>query len=384
MKALKIGLVFDDSLEKPNVGVQQYVVGIGEWLRAQGHDVHYLVGETARTDFKNVHSLSRNLRVRFNGNRMSMPLPANKTTLKKLLDREQFDVLHVQMPYSPFLAGRIIRLSPKRTAIVGTFHIMPQTGLVGLATRVLGWWTRPTLRRFQKVFAVSAAAKGFAEDVFSLSDVTVLPNVVDVQCFAVAKPFAKYADKTPTIMFLGRLVERKGCKTLLEAANILAKRQLDFRVVVCGEGELFDELQAYVQAHGLEQRVAFTGFITEADKPRYLKSADIAVYPSNGGESFGIVLIEAMAAAHPVVLAGDNDGYRSVLGDRPELLFDPRSPQALADLLETFLQNKQAAQQAVAWQTAHVRQFDTAVVGEVLLGTYRKVTKSPSSKAPSS
>lgn len=370
MKSLKIGFVFDDSLDKPNVGVQQYVVGTGEWLRAQGHDVHYLVGETVRTDFENLHSLSRNMRVRFNGNRMSMPLPANKAAIKQLLGRKQFDVLHVQMPYSPFLAGQIIRLAPKQTAIVGTFHIMPQTGFVGLATRALGLWTRSTLRRFQKIFAVSVAAKGFAEDAFGLSDVEVLPNVVDVRRFASARPFAKYADKTPTIMFLGRLVERKGCKTLLEAANILANRELDFRVVVCGEGELADELQAYVRAHGLEKRVEFTGFVTEADKPRYLKSADIVAYPSNGGESFGIVLIEAMAAAHPVVLAGDNDGYRSVLGGRPELLFDPKSPQALADLLASFLQQKKAAQEAVAWQTTYVQQFDTAVVGAQILDTY--------------
>jgi phosphatidylinositol alpha-mannosyltransferase len=94
------------------------------------------------------------------------------------------------------------------------------------------------------------------------------------------------------------------------------------------------------------------------------------VFPSNGGESFGIVLIEAMAAARPVVLAGDNDGYRSVMADRPELLFDPRDSEALAKSLAKYLQDKQAARQAVAWQTEHVRQFDTATVGAKLVDAY--------------
>jgi phosphatidylinositol alpha-mannosyltransferase len=370
MKPLKIGFVFDDSLDKPD-GVQQYILALGSWFAAQGHEVHYLVGETKRTDIANLHSLSHNMNVKFNGNRMSMPLPANKQRIRELLNQEKFDVLHVQMPYSPFLGARIIKAAPKTTAIIGTFHIMPQTGLVRLATYMLGAWLRTTLRRFDKVFAVSMAAQGFASKVFKLPDVSVLPNVVDVRRFADVKSFEKYTDNTPTIMFLGRLVERKGCNILLEAVTILkSQTDISFRVVVCGKGELLPELKEYVAKHELEKYVEFTGFVEEADKPRYLKSADITVFPSNGGESFGIVLIEAMAATRPVVLAGDNDGYRSVMSERPELLFESRNSKALADLLAKYLQDKQAAQAAAAWQTQHVRQFDTATVGMQLIDTY--------------
>src|SRR5579875_4032120 len=100
---MKIGMVLDDTLDTPD-GVQQYVLQVGRWLSAQGHDVHYLVGATTRTDIPNIHSLSRNKQVRFNGNRMSMPLPASRKKLKQFLRTEQFDVLHVQVPYSPFMA----------------------------------------------------------------------------------------------------------------------------------------------------------------------------------------------------------------------------------------------------------------------------------------
>lgn len=369
---MKIGFVFDDSLDKPD-GVQQYILALGKWFHSEGHEVHFLVGETTRTDLANMHSLSRNMHVRFNGNRMSMPLPADKRAIKKMLDQEQFDVLHVQMPYSPFLAARIIAAAPMHTAIVGTFHIMPQTGLVRFVTGVLGFWLRSTLRRFDAVFAVSDAARDFASKVFKLPEVGVLPNVVDVQRFQNAEPFEKYTDGTPTLMFLGRLVPRKGCKILLEAAKLLVERNVGpFRVVVCGKGGLLPELQAYVQANNLEKYVEFTGFVEELDKSRYIKSADIMVFPSTGGESFGIVLIEAMAAAKPVVIAGDNDGYRSVM-QRSEQLFRPNDGTELADKLAKYLQDKQVARQAIAWQIEHVQQFDAAVVGTELLNTYNNI-----------
>ena len=107
-KRLKIGFVLDDSLDVPD-GVQQYVLTVGAWMKGQGHDVHYLVGQTDRNDIPNVHSMSKNIKVRFNKNRMTMPLPTSVKAIAAILQREQFDILHVQMPYSPFMAGRLIK-----------------------------------------------------------------------------------------------------------------------------------------------------------------------------------------------------------------------------------------------------------------------------------
>ena len=113
-KKLKVGLVLDDSLDR-NDGVQQYVRALGGWLADQGHTVHYLAGQS-RADGKTVHSLSRNVNVRFNGNRLSMPLPANAGPIKALLAKEKYDVLHVQMPYSPLMAGKVISNAGPDTA----------------------------------------------------------------------------------------------------------------------------------------------------------------------------------------------------------------------------------------------------------------------------
>ena len=367
---LKIGFVLDDSLDTPD-GVQQYVLALSNWLRAQGHDVHYLVGETGRTDIKNVHSLSRNVKVRFNGNRMSMPLPANKTKIAAILAREQFDILHVQMPFSPFMAGRVIAAAPRSTAVVGTFHIAPNSPLVTAANHGLRWLTRATLKRFDQIMAVSPIAQTFARQTFGIES-QIVPNLVDLKPFINAKPLPQYTGDEPVVLFLGRLVERKGCQHLLSAVAKLHREnaELPCKVVVCGKGPLEPRLKIYAQEHNIGHMVEFTGFITESDKPRYMASADIAVFPSTGGESFGIVVVEALGAARGAVLAGNNPGYASVMGSHTEALFKPTDTAALSAKLLELLSDKAKRDQARKWQRQDAGRFDTPVVGKQVLAQY--------------
>jgi phosphatidyl-myo-inositol alpha-mannosyltransferase len=373
MRNLKIGLVLDDSLDKTD-GVQQYVLSIGEWLRSQGHQVRYLVGETKRQDVGGVHSLSRNVRVRFNHNQMSMPLPTSTAALKRLLRTQDFDVLHIQLPYSPWLAHRIIRQADQRTAVFGTFHIVAHSRLVRLATKGLAVWTRSSLKRFDEIVSVSSAAADYARLTYGIHS-DVIPNAVDYQRFQTAQPLPAYDDAVPTILFLGRLVERKGCLHLLKALDLLIRTHPDlppFRLLICGKGPLQTKLEQFTGIHGLSPYVTFVGYVSEADKPRYYASADIAVFPSTGGESFGIVLIEALASGKPVVLAGDNSGYRSVLKDRPQLLFDPADTLQLSNLLATYLTDAAKRRAEAKWGNHYARQFDTATVGHELLARYEK------------
>ncbi|MDB5170985.1 MAG: hypothetical protein JWO35_679 [Candidatus Saccharibacteria bacterium] len=374
-KSFKIGLVLDDGLDKPD-GVQQYILGVGEWLRNQGHDVHYLVGESKRTDITGLHSMSRNIMVRFNGNQLTMPLPTSRRKLRKFLDAEQFDVLHIQVPYSPFMGHRLIQAAGPRTAVVGTFHIAPNTGIVTLGTKALGIWLKSSLKRFDDMMSVSPAALNFARATFKVES-TISPNVIEYPRFHTAKPFEKYADDTLTILFLGRLVSRKGCHLLLEAVAQLAK-QADlpkFRLVICGKGHLEAKLREYAMQQGIEDRVEFTGFVTEEDKPRYYASADISVFPSSGGESFGIVLLEAMASGRAAVLAGDNPGYRSVLHQNPELLFDPQNADALAKKLAIYLRDEALRKQMADWGEDYTKGFDVDVVGRQLQDIYSKALR---------
>jgi len=370
---MKIGFVLDDSLDKSD-GVQQYVLTLGAYYRAQGHEVHYIVGETLRDDIPHVHSLGKNIRAKFNQNRMSTPLPVPKPRIAQLLEELQLDVLHVQMPYSPLLAARVISFADPKTVIVGTFHIIPFSKTESLATKALGLVLRRNLKRFDAIYSVSAPAQRFAKKAFNIRS-EVLPNVVNMHHFAHAKPLRKYDDGTVTIVFLGRLVERKGCMHLLRAVERLhTQRKLDrVRVVICGKGPLLPELQAYAARHHLQHIVQFVGFVDEDMKAQYLSSADIAVFPSTGGESFGIVLIEAMAAGSKVVLAGNNVGYSSVMEGRAEQLFEPADTEAFAKLLRHYIASSAARKKAFAWQQRHVKQFDTHIVGRTLLSIYEKL-----------
>jgi phosphatidylinositol alpha-mannosyltransferase len=376
VKPLKVGLVLDSGLDKPD-GVQQYVLAVGEWLRGQGHDVHYLVGQTRRRDIENVHSLGRSIRVRFNGNNGSIPLLARKSKLRALLAAEQFDILHVQVPHHPLLAQRIILAAGPDTAIIGTFHVAPYRKLVTAGNKALGVWLKPSLRRFDKMVSVSSAAADFARVTFGI-ETEVVPNVVDYKRFQAAKALPEYDDGTLNILFLGRLVPRKGCQVLLQAVAQLKGRKNGlpkFRVVVCGSGPLEKQLRRFAARHKLAKIVDFKGFVSEADKPRYYASADLAVFPATGGESFGIVLLEAMAGGRTVVLAGDNPGYRSVMSPQSDLLFDADKPGVLADKLAYYLKNQTQRRLMQVWEADYAKQFDVNVVGAKLLSIYHEALR---------
>jgi phosphatidylinositol alpha-mannosyltransferase len=370
---VKIGLVLDDTLDTPD-GVQQYVLSVGGWLSAQGHEVHYLVGATTRTDIANIHSLSKNLQVRFNGNRMSIPRPAPRRKLRAFLAAEQFDVLHVQVPYSPFLAGRLLAAAPPATAVIGTFHILPYSRLVTFANRLLAVLNRSSGKRFDRMLAVSAPAREFAKRVYGY-DPEVVPNPINLAQFS-----GVASDNAETnIVFLGRLVPRKGAQYLLQAVAYLREHQLydgDFRLYIGGKGALRTELENYVQTHNLGDMVSFLGFIDEAHKALFLAQADIVAYPSTGGESFGIVLLEAMAAARGVVLGGNNPGYASVLQPYAAQLFDPADVETLARKLAWYLNRPAEREAAAIAQKAYVPHFDIAIVGSRLLAIYARALQS--------
>lgn len=368
---MKIGFVLDDSLDKSD-GVQQYVLTLARYYEQEGHDVHYLVGETHRNDLRHVHSLSRNIQVHFNQNRMSTPLPAKKSRIQTLLDKESFDVLHVQMPFSPLLAGRVISCAPSQTAIVGTFHIIPFSALEHLATRLLAIWCRKSLRRIDTIYSVSTPAQKFAYKTFRIKS-DVLPNPVNLAHYHSANKLKRFDDGKINIIFLGRLVERKGCGYLLKALALLHdQKKLDrIRVIICGKGPLELQLRQFVTDNHLGSVVHFTGYVSESEKKDYLASADIAVFPSTGGESFGIVLIEAMAAGAATILAGNNIGYKYVMAGNKEQLINPSDVTAFAKTLRHFIVDSRARKSASKWQSEHVRQFDVRVVGKRLLRDYQ-------------
>lgn len=375
MKRLRIGFVIDDGLDQPD-GVQQYVLTLGRWLSSRGHSVHYLAGETKRTDIKNIRSMSRNLKVSFNANRLSSPFPVPKRRIKGVLETEQFDILHVQIPYSPFMAARVINAAPAGTKIVGTFHILPFGRLQKAAIYLLGLLLRRNSKRFELVFAVSEPAAELCQETFGLR-ASVLPNVVDS---ASLKPFRP--PKTPRkhlkIVFMGRLVERKGGLQLIRAIHYLRKEKLtsnEFTVEMGGAGPQKREIEQLIARCGLKDIIRLKGFISETEKPGFLADADIAIFPSLGGESFGIVLIEAMAAGSGVVVGGENPGYRSVLSKTPEVIVNAQASEKIAYLLARLINEPSLRRKLHTKQQEMVKQFDVAIVGQKLEKYYQNLSK---------
>lgn len=369
---MKIGFVLDDSLDRSD-GVQQYVLTLGRWLTNRNHKVYYLVGQTQRSDIAGIHSLGRNLRVRFNGNVVGTPLPASKAKISKLLDSLKLDVLHVQLPYSPVLAGRVIKAANKSAAVVGTLHIYPNRKLEHGLNRLLTAVNKHTLARFDKIVAVSDVAAG-ASHLANNRDIPVIPNPVDLVRFQSAKQ-TKVSNK---IVFLGRLVPRKGCLLLLQAVADLknsGKWAEGWTVELGGTGPLLASLEAFVAKNNLANIVTFKGYINESDKPSFLGSAKIAVFPSSGGESFGIVLLEAMAAK-TMVLAGDNPGYACVMGLGSPELFATSNSSELCSLLANAMSSETLRQKTEAKQSALVKAYDIELVGRQIEAVYTKALHS--------
>ena len=375
---MKIAMVLDDSIDRPD-GVQQYVLTLGAFLERQGHEVHYVCSESSRTDIT-VHSLARNVGVTFNGNGLRVPLPASRSRLRAFLEHERYDVIHVQIPHSPLFAARVVdearRVQARTVRIVGTFHILPDGLVSEYGTRALGRWQRRNLAKFDAFCAVSQPAAEFAARAFGIEP-QVIPCAIDTSLFQSSAPSPSkgtggaQAKARLRIVFLGRLVERKGALELIAALAALPDDVRDrLEVRIGGKGPLADDARAAVRSRGLEDVVALDGFVPEEAKPAYYAAADIAVFPATGGESFGIVLIEAMASGAGVVLGGSNPGYLSVLGDRAEVSVDARDTDAFAAALLRLIEDDALRAELHAEQAERVKRFDVAVVGEQILDLY--------------
>lgn len=366
---MTVGFVIDDTLDSTD-GVQQYVLLLGSWLQSKGHEVVYLTGQSERSDINNLHSLAKNIKVKFNKNRLSVPLPVSSNKIQEIFDQYKFDILHIQMPYSPFLAGKIIQLAPKNTVLIGTFHIAPHSKSVILGSKLLGAAQKKSIRKFSKIISVSTVAQGFAKQVYGVNSI-VIPNAVDTQSRSV-----NASKRDIDVIFVGRLVKRKGCIYLLRALNELNHIGLLGRtkVVIVGDGAEKTRLQNYVHTNNLSSHCEFKGFVSDEEKVKLLGHSKLAVFPSTGGESFGIVLIEALACG-ATVLAGDNPGYKSVLGSVTESMFDPHLPDTLADKIYKLLSDDKVRSSLNSMQQKLLAQFDINQVGSAILKLYKQEIK---------
>lgn len=328
---MRIGLVCPYSLTVPG-GVQGQVLGLARSLRALGHETRVLGACDGPPPDAGVTPLGNSIPLAANGSvaPIAPDLPCALRTIRVLRD-EAFDVVHLHEPMvpGPCMTSAVMASAP----LVGTFHAAGVSAAYQWAPRPLRWLAG----RLDARCAVSADARDLAEHHLGGSYDLVF-NGIEIEPIAKATP---WPTEGPTVLFLGRHEPRKGLAVLLEALGGLAP---DVRLWVAGEGPETARLQA---ATAGDARVEWLGRLTDGEKAERLRGADVFCAPSLHGESFGVVLIEAMAARTPLV-ASDLPGYRNVARpDREGLLVPPDDPRALAAALRRVLTDTACANELV-------------------------------------
>lgn len=371
---MRIGIVCPYAWDVPG-GVQAHVRDLAETLQTLGHTVSVLTpvedDETPLPSY--VVSSGGVLKVPYNGSvaRLSFH-PKAAAKVRRWLKNGAFDVVHIHEPVAPSTSVLAL-VQTKDEPIVGTFH----TSMI--RSRGLEFW-RPSLQPFlEKIvarIAVSHAARRYIVEHVG-GGVILIPNGVSVAHYAAAEPLPGWPSGLTDagggdIGFLGRIDEpRKGLPVLLAAFALLLAARPHARLLVAGPGDV-EEVCADLDP-AVRSRIEFLGMVSEADKARALRSVDIYCAPNTGGESFGIVLLEAMAAGAPVV-ASDLDAFRRVLDNgTAALLFPAEDASALAKALDSLLSDA-AARAALTRRGADVvRQYDWPVVASAIVDVYETV-----------
>jgi phosphatidylinositol alpha-mannosyltransferase len=357
---MRIGLVCPYSFNTPG-GVQNHVRDLAETLIGLGHTVSVLAPADEDDPLPDyVISAGRAVPVRYNGSvaRLSFG-PISATRVRRWLSAGDFDVLHVHEPITPSLSMLAVLYS--RGPVVATFHTaMTRSRAISAAQGLL----QLVLEKITARIAVSDLARRVQVEHLD-SGGWEIPNGVAVSRYAEAVPLPGWPGPGGAVGFLGRFTEpRKGLPILLDAFGRVASARPGLRLLVAGPGDPA-ELPEPVPAG-----VTFLGKVNEPDKARMLRSVDVYVAPNTGGESFGMILTEAMAAGTPV-LASDLDAFRRVLdGGRAGVLFPVGDAAALATRLGDLLDDPERRSALSAHARQVVAAFDWAVVAQRVLEVY--------------
>lgn len=366
---MRIGLVSPYSYDVPG-GVQLHVRDLAEYLLRQGHSVSVLAPSDESTPMPEYFvSAGKAIPIRYNGSVARLAFgPITAARVSRWLERGNFDVLHVHEPMSPSVS--LLALRAFDGPVVATFHTSTERSRAMLAANPL---LRPALEKISGRIAVSEDARRTVTTHLG-GDAVVIPNGVYVDTFAQSEPNPAWqgTQERPTIGFLGRLNEpRKGLGVLTAALPQLLQAHPGLRVLVAGPGDSDAVLAACPPS--ARECIEFLGTITDAEKASLFASLDAYIAPNTGGESFGIILVEALSAGAPVV-ASDLGAFSRVLDSgRSGVLFSNGDSASLARAVSDLLSDspKRAFLREAGAQRA--RRFDWSRVAHRIVTVYETV-----------
>ena len=361
-RKLRIGLVCPYSWDFPG-GVQNHVRDLAEFLIRNGHYVEVLAPATESEDLPDyVVSAGRAISIPYNGAvaRVLFGVGAN-SRVRSWINDGDFDLLHLHEPAIPSLS--LLACWAGEGAMVGTFHAAAK---YQKAIFAIGPILEPVIEKLSARIAVSESAR-LTLTAHLETDAIVIPNGIYADNYRNGSSRPQWQGNT--IGFLGRFEEdRKGLPVLLDALPIISRFIPDIRVLIAGPGDS-EEVLAKVDPQ-LRHRVEFLGKISEEDKADFLASVSLYIAPNTGGESFGIILAEAMAGGAAVV-ASDIPAFADVLGHgQYGALFESENSENLAKVIIDLLRDEAKRKELAAAGAVHAQRFDWGQVGEEIFEVY--------------
>lgn len=351
-------------------GVNEHIAQLDREFARLGHETRILAATSpsaGEVDDGHIYRLGMAIPVPSNGSTARITLsPFILTKVKSFLERENFDVIHMHEPLAPMLPLACLHYSESLN--VGTFHAARTTNLWYLYTKAI---LDLFFDRLDMQIAVSEAAKSFADDHFP-GNYTIVPNGIDLERFNPSvTPVTEYLDGRKNILFVGRFDEpRKGFIHLLRALPHIRSQFPRARLIVVGKGN-YERWANFLQQNEIED-VVFAGAAKPEDLPRYYATCDVYCSPATGRESFGIVLLEALATGAPVV-ASNIPGYAGVITNgETGMLADRKDPHSLALAIVRVLADADLRQRLIANGLEHVKQFSWPRVAEQVIQVYER------------
>ncbi len=367
---MKIGLISFHSFLNPG-GVKRHILGLHQEFKKRGIQSKIIAPRRLKTENygKDVILLGTSFPIHLAGTQADFSINFNPFAIKEVLEKEKFDILHFHNIGVP---STLQILEWSKSLNVLTFHANLERSkflknLFLIFSKILPW-------KIDGVIGVASLNLEIFKDFKGPK--TVIPNGIDLKEFNPKVPkMKKFSDDKVNILFLGRIEERKGLIYLLKAFKILNKKISNLRLIVVGEGPLKDGCQKWVEKNKLKN-VVFEEEVTEKEAPSYYRTADIFCSPAIYGESFGIVLIEAMASGIPVV-AFANEGYKGVLEKTKggKFLAKPKDYKTLSKKLEILIKNPRLRKEMGEWGIKEAQKYSWPKIADQVLAFYELCRK---------
>ncbi len=367
---MKIAQVCPYDFSRPG-GVKNHIESLSKHLKLRGHEVK-IITPLPDTGQSNVYHFGGNRSLNLGGTKidLNIAIGAERKALKEFLKKEQFDIIHFHTFWNPALPFQIRRLSNAKH--VTTFHDTPKNQFVG--KNIMPIAAKGVFALMDAIISVSETQASYINR-FSKREIFIIPNGIDLQEYnKPLDPIAKYSDGKFNLLFLGRLEERKGLIYALKSFRSIKEQNEHIRLIIAGDGDERTIAEEFIKLNNLRD-VEMLGFVSEQDKLKLLKICDLYVAPALFGESFGIVLLEAMAMGTPI--AGfANQGYLNVLSDEQQKFFaHPGDSEGLTQCIIKLMTSKELLNSLSEHGHEIVKHYDWKIHTKTIEKIYSQLIK---------